>query len=310
MTQARRAAEMTEANYRLGAATQLDVIDAQQALRQAENIRNQALYSHANARATLQYVMGRDPLRIESTMGRTYAASMMHTHRWLDSRSVVAGAGAARVRRTGPRPNRRAAQTVRTVPVRTATVQTRDLTETLTLTGTLDPRARSDGGAGSRRRGSMRVLKNEGDRVAQGQLLAVLDDADFRLARDRAKASLDVAEANRAHARAEKERADSLLKTGGITDKDRLAAQVAVQVAEASASQARTELAIAERQLGAHADHGAAFRPHLQTLGRCGRDGRRGHADLSRSSTTRSSSSARRCRRAISARCGWARRSP
>ena len=54
--------EMTEANYRLGAATQLDVVDAQQALRQAENIRNQALYTHANARASLRFVMGRDPL--------------------------------------------------------------------------------------------------------------------------------------------------------------------------------------------------------------------------------------------------------
>jgi outer membrane protein TolC len=63
VTQARRAAEMTEANYRLGAATQLDVVDAQQALRQAENIRIQALYSHANARSTLRYVMGRDPLQ-------------------------------------------------------------------------------------------------------------------------------------------------------------------------------------------------------------------------------------------------------
>jgi outer membrane protein TolC len=62
VAQARRAAEMTEANYRLGAATQLDVIDAQQALRQAENIRNQALYTHANARASLKFVMGRDPL--------------------------------------------------------------------------------------------------------------------------------------------------------------------------------------------------------------------------------------------------------
>jgi HAE1 family hydrophobic/amphiphilic exporter-1 len=62
VTQARRAADMTEANYRLGAATTLDVVDAQQALRQAENIRNQALYSHANARASLRYVMGRDPL--------------------------------------------------------------------------------------------------------------------------------------------------------------------------------------------------------------------------------------------------------
>ena len=45
-----------------GAATPLDVIDAQQALSQAENIRNQALVSHANARATLQYVTGRNPL--------------------------------------------------------------------------------------------------------------------------------------------------------------------------------------------------------------------------------------------------------
>ena len=62
VTQARRASEMTEANYKLGAATQLDVVDAQQALRQAENTRNIALYTHANARATLRFVMGRSPL--------------------------------------------------------------------------------------------------------------------------------------------------------------------------------------------------------------------------------------------------------
>jgi HAE1 family hydrophobic/amphiphilic exporter-1 len=62
VTQARRALDMTESTYRLGAATPLDVIDAQQALSQAENIRNQALVSHANARATLQYVTGRNPL--------------------------------------------------------------------------------------------------------------------------------------------------------------------------------------------------------------------------------------------------------
>jgi len=62
VAQARRATEMTEANYKLGAVTQLDVVDAQQSLRQAENIRNQAMYIHANARATLRFVMGRDPL--------------------------------------------------------------------------------------------------------------------------------------------------------------------------------------------------------------------------------------------------------
>jgi HAE1 family hydrophobic/amphiphilic exporter-1 len=62
VTQARRASEMTEANYKLGAATQLDVVDALQSLRQAENIRNLALYTHANARAALRFVMGRNPL--------------------------------------------------------------------------------------------------------------------------------------------------------------------------------------------------------------------------------------------------------
>lgn len=158
---------------------------------------------------------------------------------------VLAGTAAC----TGTEAETPAVETVRSIPVRTATVQTQDLAETLSLTGTLDPRAQVTVVPEISAR-LERVRKNEGDRVARGQLLAVLDDADFRLARDRAKAYLDVAEANRAHARAEKDRADSLVKTGGITDKDHLAAQVAVQVADASHSQARSELAIAERQMG------------------------------------------------------------
>jgi outer membrane protein len=62
VTQARRALEMTEANYRLGASTSLDVLNAQAASAQAEINRVEALYAHANARAGLRYVMGRDPL--------------------------------------------------------------------------------------------------------------------------------------------------------------------------------------------------------------------------------------------------------
>jgi HAE1 family hydrophobic/amphiphilic exporter-1 len=62
VTQARRALDMTEANYRLGAATTLDVLNAQAALAQAEINRVEALYTHANARAGLRYVMGQDPL--------------------------------------------------------------------------------------------------------------------------------------------------------------------------------------------------------------------------------------------------------
>jgi HAE1 family hydrophobic/amphiphilic exporter-1 len=62
VVQASKALEMTEANYRLGAATTLDVLDAQAALTQAEFSRVEALHAHANARAGLRYVMGQDPL--------------------------------------------------------------------------------------------------------------------------------------------------------------------------------------------------------------------------------------------------------
>jgi outer membrane protein len=62
VAQAARAVEMTQANYRYGAATTIDVLDAQAALTLAESLRIQGLYDHANARAILRYVTGRSPL--------------------------------------------------------------------------------------------------------------------------------------------------------------------------------------------------------------------------------------------------------
>jgi HAE1 family hydrophobic/amphiphilic exporter-1 len=67
VSQAQRALEMTQANYQHGAATTLDVIDAQAALTQAESNRIQALYDHANARALMRYVMAQDPLEPSGT---------------------------------------------------------------------------------------------------------------------------------------------------------------------------------------------------------------------------------------------------
>jgi membrane fusion protein (multidrug efflux system) len=134
------------------------------------------------------------------------------------------------------------------VAVRTAPVQKRDLPEDIVLTGTLKPRAQVQVVAEVQAR-LLRVLKDEGGRVAKGDVLAVLDDTDYRLANDRARAALAVAEANRAHAQTEKERADNLLKTGGITDRDQLSAQVALQVADAGLAQARAEAAIAAQQV-------------------------------------------------------------
>jgi HAE1 family hydrophobic/amphiphilic exporter-1 len=62
VTQAQKALDMTQANYALGAATPLDVLDIQAALVLAESVRLEALHAQANARATLRWVMGRDPL--------------------------------------------------------------------------------------------------------------------------------------------------------------------------------------------------------------------------------------------------------
>jgi len=62
LKQAQKALSMIQANYKFGAATLLDVIDAQAAQTQADSNRIQALYTHANARATLRFVMAQDPL--------------------------------------------------------------------------------------------------------------------------------------------------------------------------------------------------------------------------------------------------------
>jgi len=135
----------------------------------------------------------------------------------------------------------------RGVPVRTATADHQDLDETLLLNGTLRPRAQVQVVAEVSAR-LLKVVKDEGSRVAKGETLAVLDDTDYRLAHERARAALAVAGANKAHALVEKERADNLVKTGGITDKDRLTAEVGLQVAEASLAQARAEAEVAAVQ--------------------------------------------------------------
>jgi RND family efflux transporter MFP subunit len=139
------------------------------------------------------------------------------------------------------------APVARAVPVRTVPAETRDLDEVLEATGTLRPRAQVQLTAEVAAR-LVRVLRDEGASVREGDVLAVLDDTDYRLTLDRARAAQAVADANQAHAVVEKERADNLLKTGGITDKDHLAAQVGLRVAEAALAQARAEVAIAAQQ--------------------------------------------------------------
>jgi RND family efflux transporter MFP subunit len=104
---------------------------------------------------------------------------------------------------------------------------------------------------------------DDGDFVREGDLLAEIDPANYRLAVEQARAVLGVAQAGRGraqiqveHARREKERADNLLRSGGITSKDQEAAvtgvrdaEAQVHLAEAQVDQARAALAIAEKAL-------------------------------------------------------------
>ena len=79
----------------------------------------------------------------------------------------------------------------------------------------------------------------EGDTVRKDQLLAEIDSTNYQLAYDQAQAALWVAQAgverskiSAEHARTEKERADNLLRSGGITQKDHQAAMTGVKEAE------------------------------------------------------------------------------
>ena len=107
------------------------------------------------------------------------------------------------------------------------------------------------------------MLKKEGDPVTKGELLAQLDDMDARLSLGQARAAQEVAQAalERAkvaqdHARQELARAQNLLKSGGITDRDFDAAQIAnrdagaqVRLSEAQVEQSRQAVALAEKHL-------------------------------------------------------------
>lgn len=148
------------------------------------------------------------------------------------------------------------------VPVRTARVEARPLDITLDITGSLVSSVALDVKTEFAGR-LVAMRKQEGDRVSRGELVAQLDEVDARLSVAQARANLEVAQAtlDRAqvaedHARTELERAQNLLKSGGITDRDFQAAQMTardaraqVKLAEAQVNQSQQALAVAEKHL-------------------------------------------------------------
>lgn len=133
---------------------------------------------------------------------------------------------------------------------------------TVPVTGTLVSRARVEVKAEVIGRVT-RFDKEEGAHVEAGEPMAWVNDENYQLSLRQAETAVKVAEAalDRAllvesHSRSELERAENLLKSGGITDKDLKVAQLAgrdagaqVTIAKAQIDQSRAALDLAQKHI-------------------------------------------------------------
>jgi membrane fusion protein (multidrug efflux system) len=152
---------------------------------------------------------------------------------------LFAGCRAAQVQRAAVEPPPVAASVV--------TVATEPFLATVSVTGTLVSNARVDIKAEIVGR-ITRFDKEEGDSVAAGEPVVWLTDENFQLALRQAQTAAKVADVTlervglmEAHSRSELDRAQNLLKSGGITDKDLKAAELAEQDARAQAAVAAAQ---------------------------------------------------------------------
>lgn len=141
-------------------------------------------------------------------------------------------------------------------------VDARPFVATVAITGTLVSNARVDVKAETIGK-IVRFDKEEGEPVRAGEAVVWVNDENFQLSLRQAgtgvklaEAGLDRARLMEAHSRSELERAENLLKSGGITDKDLKAAQIEAQdtaaqvaVAAAQLEQARAALDLAQKRL-------------------------------------------------------------
>jgi membrane fusion protein (multidrug efflux system) len=121
---------------------------------------------------------------------------------------------------------------------------------TVAVTGSLVSPSRVDVKAETTGR-MLRFPKEEGDPVAAGETLAWVDEENYRLAVRQAEGACAVAEAELArarvaasHAQTELERAQNLVRSGGITDKDLKAAELAEQDSKAQVQLAEAQVAL------------------------------------------------------------------
>jgi membrane fusion protein (multidrug efflux system) len=140
-------------------------------------------------------------------------------------------------------------------------IEARPFAATVPLTGTLVSRSMVDVKAETTGR-VLRFLKQEGETVREGEELIWVNDENYRLDVRHTKTAVQLAEATverakvlASHVSSELERANNLIASGGITDKDLKSARIAdqdakasVQMAQAQLEQTRTALELAEKR--------------------------------------------------------------
>jgi RND family efflux transporter MFP subunit len=134
-------------------------------------------------------------------------------------------------------------------PARVQKVTFRSETRRMTLAGVVAPRIETPLGF----RVGGKIVAREvdvGARVAAGQVLARLDPADLKLARDNAAAAMMAAEADEARAQADLERYAGLRGSAAYVPQVHDQRLSAANMAKARLDQARAQLATAENNLG------------------------------------------------------------
>ena len=148
------------------------------------------------------------------------------------------------------------------VSVKTVRIESQPLPLTVVVTGTLVSNSSVDVKAETTGR-LLQFAKQEGDAVSVGEAVATVDDENYKIAVRQAQAAVQVADAAlartrvlAAHSKSELARSQNLVRSGGITEKDLEAAQLAdrdaqaqVAVAEAQLAQARAAQDMADKRL-------------------------------------------------------------
>ncbi|RPI78977.1 MAG: efflux RND transporter periplasmic adaptor subunit [Desulfobacteraceae bacterium] len=146
-------------------------------------------------------------------------------------------------------PKQEKAKPEKVVNVRIASVEKKSIRPFLESVGTL--KADEEATVSSELDGILKVINtDEGRPVSRGQIMALLNDIDFRLNLETAKAGLNQAQANLVNIREEYRRKETLFKEDLVTQQQFDDVSTRLAVAGQELDRAKTTLALANEKLG------------------------------------------------------------